>query len=64
MLHMAFKRSDQAHAKMTAVDVSAAAKLPGVVAVFTGIVAVGDRPPRRSGLGEAGELGRIGLASG
>ncbi len=36
MLHMAFKRSDQAHAKITAVDVTAAAKLPGVVAVFTG----------------------------
>src|SRR5215469_7632562 len=36
MLHMAFKRSDQAHARITAVDVSAAAKLPGVVAVFTG----------------------------
>src|SRR5215470_90548 len=36
MLHMAFKRSDQAHAKIAAIDVSAAAKLPGVVAVLTG----------------------------
>src|SRR5260370_40147778 len=36
MLHMAFKRSDQAHARITSVDVSEALKLPGVVAAFTG----------------------------
>jgi aerobic carbon-monoxide dehydrogenase large subunit len=36
MLHMAFVRSPYAHAKITAVDVSAARKLPGVVAAFSG----------------------------
>ena len=36
MLHMAFVRSPYAHAKITAVDVSAARKLPGVVAAFAG----------------------------
>jgi aerobic carbon-monoxide dehydrogenase large subunit len=36
MLHMAFARSPHAHAKITAVDLSAARKLPGVVAAFSG----------------------------
>src|SRR3954464_15669826 len=36
MLHIAIVRSPVAHAKITAVDVSAAAGAPNVVAVFTG----------------------------
>jgi carbon-monoxide dehydrogenase large subunit len=36
MLHMAFVRSPHAHARITSVDVSAAARLPGVVAAFSG----------------------------
>jgi aerobic carbon-monoxide dehydrogenase large subunit len=35
MLHVAFVRSDYAHGRLTSVDVSAALKRPGVVAVFT-----------------------------
>ncbi len=36
MLHMAFVRSPLAHARITRVDTSAARKLPGVVAAFSG----------------------------
>ncbi len=36
MLHLAFVRSPYAHANITAVDVSPAEKLPGVVATLTG----------------------------
>ena len=36
MLHLAFVRSDYAHARITNIDVSAALEVPGVVAVFTG----------------------------
>ena len=36
MLHMAFKRSDVAHGRIRSVDVSAAAAMDGVEAVFTG----------------------------
>jgi aerobic carbon-monoxide dehydrogenase large subunit len=36
MLHMAFVRSPYAHARITSVDLSAARKLPGVVAAFSG----------------------------
>ncbi len=36
MLHAAFVRSPLAHGRVVAVDVSAAAALPGVAAVFTG----------------------------
>jgi aerobic carbon-monoxide dehydrogenase large subunit len=36
LLHLAFARSPFAHAKITKVDVSAALKLPGVVAAFSG----------------------------
>jgi len=36
MLHAAFVRSPLAHARVLAVDVSAARELPGVVAVYTG----------------------------
>src|ERR1700749_4087090 len=36
MLHAAFVRSPLAHARVLAVDASAARALPGVVAVFTG----------------------------
>lgn len=35
MLHVAFKRSDYAHAKILSVDVEAARETPGVVAVYT-----------------------------
>ncbi|HYP20462.1 MAG TPA: xanthine dehydrogenase family protein molybdopterin-binding subunit, partial [Chloroflexia bacterium] len=33
--HVAFKRSDYAHARITGLDVSAAREMPGVVAVYT-----------------------------
>ena len=36
MLHIAFRRSDHAHALITNVDVSAAQAMEGVVAVYTG----------------------------
>jgi carbon-monoxide dehydrogenase large subunit len=36
MLHLAFKRSDVAHGRIRSVDVSAAAAMEGVEAVFTG----------------------------
>jgi len=35
MLHVAFVRSDYAHARLRSIDVSAALKRPGVVAVYT-----------------------------
>ncbi|MBO0755428.1 MAG: xanthine dehydrogenase family protein [Bradyrhizobiaceae bacterium] len=35
VLHVAFKRSDQSHARIRAIDCSAAQVAPGVVAVFT-----------------------------
>ncbi|HVG00919.1 MAG TPA: molybdopterin cofactor-binding domain-containing protein, partial [Chloroflexia bacterium] len=35
MLHVAFKRSDYAHARLLSVDVSGAREMPGVVAVYT-----------------------------
>jgi len=34
-LHIAFRRSDQSHARILGIDCSAALKMPGVVAVFT-----------------------------
>ena len=36
MLHLAFRRSDHAHAAIRNIDVEAALALPGVVAVYTG----------------------------
>ena len=36
MLHLTFKRSDHAHARLGSIDVSAARAMPGVVAVVTG----------------------------
>jgi carbon-monoxide dehydrogenase large subunit len=36
MVHMAFLRSPYAHARITSVDVSAAAAMPGVIAAFSG----------------------------
>src|SRR5829696_6017482 len=36
MLHLAFKRCDIAHGKITAIDTTAAAKMDGVEAVYTG----------------------------
>ena len=36
MLHIAFRRSDHAHADILAIDIAAALALPGVVAVYTG----------------------------
>ncbi|MEU4697022.1 xanthine dehydrogenase family protein molybdopterin-binding subunit [Nonomuraea dietziae] len=36
LLHVAFKRSPMAHARIVGVDVSAARDMPGVVAVFSG----------------------------
>src|SRR5438552_1797125 len=39
MVHVAFVRSPHAHAAITRIDVSAAAKSPGVVGVLTGVEA-------------------------
>lgn len=36
MLHLAFLRSPHAHARILSIDIAAASKSPGVVAVFTG----------------------------
>ena len=36
MAHAAFTRSPQAHARIVSIDTSAAAAMPGVVAVYTG----------------------------
>ena len=36
MLHVAFRRSDHAHARIGSVDTAAAAAMPGVAAVYTG----------------------------
>ena len=47
MLHAAFVRSDYAHARVLAVDTSAALALDGVVAVLTGQEAAGDWDPMR-----------------
>ncbi|MGF6272373.1 carbon-monoxide dehydrogenase large subunit [Massilia sp. UYP11] len=35
VLHVAFRRSDQSHARIVSIDVAAALDLPGVVAVYT-----------------------------
>ena len=45
-LHAFFKRSDRPHATIVGIDTAAAAKAPGVVAVFTGAdMAAEDRRP-------------------
>jgi aerobic carbon-monoxide dehydrogenase large subunit len=43
MLHMAFVRSPFAHARITSVDVSAARKMPGVIAAFAGADFAGEQ---------------------
>jgi aerobic carbon-monoxide dehydrogenase large subunit len=43
MLHMAFVRSPFAHARITSVDVSAARKMPGVIAAFSGADFAGEQ---------------------
>lgn len=48
MLHLAFIRSAHAHGRLTAVDTSAAASLPGVAAVLTGADLTGRVRPLRS----------------
>ena len=40
MYHVAFLRSQQAHARLKSVDVSEARKLPGVIKVLTGLEAL------------------------
>ena len=35
VLHVAFRRSDQSHARITAIDTAAASSAPGIVAVLT-----------------------------
>lgn len=35
LLHIAFRRSDQSHARIVGIDVSGAREIPGVIAVFT-----------------------------
>jgi carbon-monoxide dehydrogenase large subunit len=47
MLHIAFCRSDHAHARLVEVDVAAAA-MPGVVAIFTGADLLGTFNPIRA----------------
>ncbi|MSQ73867.1 MAG: xanthine dehydrogenase family protein molybdopterin-binding subunit [Betaproteobacteria bacterium] len=47
MLHVAFVRSDHAHAKIRAIDTSAAAAAPGVVLVLTGADLVRELPTLR-----------------
>ncbi len=43
MLHMAFVRSPMAHARITAVDLSAARAMPGVIAAFSGADFAGEQ---------------------
>ncbi len=43
MLHMAFARSPHAHARITRVDLTAAASMPGVVAAFSGADFAGEQ---------------------
>jgi carbon-monoxide dehydrogenase large subunit len=45
MRHMAFKRSDVAHGRITSIDVSAAAQMDGVEAVYTGAQIAGFLAP-------------------
>src|ERR1044072_4953002 len=46
-LHVAFRRSDQAHARIVAIDTEAAAKMPGVAKVYTA-ADFADLPPIRA----------------
>ncbi len=48
MYHVAFLRSQHAHAKLNSVDVSEARKLPGVIKVLTGSELLGKVDPFRS----------------
>ena len=53
MLHAAIVRSDHAHARIVGIDTSAAAALPGVVAVVTGddvVKALGPVPEQQVAL--------------
>jgi len=45
MLHVAFLRSDYAHARLKSIDISAAQKRPGVVAVYTAEIMGDDCQP-------------------
>jgi carbon-monoxide dehydrogenase large subunit len=45
LCHVAFKRSDVAHARIVSIDTSAAASMEGVEAVFTGADIAGFLPP-------------------
>jgi aerobic carbon-monoxide dehydrogenase large subunit len=45
MVHIAILHSDHAHAKIKSIDTSAAAKMPGVVRIFTGADLVGKMMP-------------------
>ena len=54
--HIAFLRSPYAHARITSIDVTAAAAMPGVVTVYTGaqLVAAGVKPmPKLAGFARA-----------
>lgn len=48
MHHVTFVRSPYAHARIGAIDASAALSIPGVVAVITGEDLVGSYKPRKS----------------
>ena len=55
--HIAFLRSPHAHARITSIDVAAAAGMPGVLAVYTGaqLVQAGVKPmPKLAGFPRAG----------
>ena len=45
LLHVAFRRSEQAHARIVSIDLSAARALPGVIAVLTAADLQGLRGP-------------------
>jgi carbon-monoxide dehydrogenase large subunit len=47
VLHVAFRRSDRAHARIVSIDTAAAAALPGVVAVYTA-ADIAELPPVRA----------------
>ncbi len=47
-LHLAFRRSEEAHARIRAIDTATAAAMPGVVAVFTAADLAGEIRPVRA----------------
>ena len=56
-LHVAFRRSDQAHARIASIDTEAARAVPGVVAVFTAQDFEGECEPLKASSRMAGAFG-------